>query len=85
MDFDKGFGIGGLSRHVEEPLIVEKAKAACVVCGDVYPQSHLSNGACPDHSAQCDFCKEFFPRAHLMSASLGRACEGCYDDASDRW
>ena len=86
MDFDKGFGIGGLGRHIEEqPVPSQKDSASCVVCGDIYPLSHLSNGACPNHSTQCDFCKGFFPKAHLMSASLGRACEGCYDGASDRW
>lgn len=85
MDFDKGFGIGGLGHHIEEPQQVPPDEAACVVCGDVYPQSHLAHGACPDHSAQCDFCKNFFPKAHLMSASLGTACPDCYDSASDKW
>lgn len=81
MDFDKGFGIGGLSRHIEEPQQIPD-KAACVTCGRVYPQSHLSHGACPDHSGQCDFCKGFFPKTHLMSASMGTACPDCYDKAS---
>lgn len=86
MDFDKGFGIGGLGRHIEEPpQVPDKDKAACIICGHVYPLSHLAHEACPDCSAQCDFCKGFFPKTHLMSASLGTACPDCYDGASDKW
>jgi len=82
MDFDKGFGIGGLGRHVEELRQIPPDEAACVSCGQVYPQSHLSHGACPDCSMRCDFCQGFFPASHLMNASLGTACPDCYDQAS---
>lgn len=81
--FDKGFGIGGLGRHIEEPQQVPPDESACVGCGHTYPQSHLSNGACPDCSSKCSFCKGFFPKTHLMSASMGTACPDCYDRASD--
>lgn len=81
MDFDKGFGIGGLERHIEEPQ-VPPDEAACVNCGQVYPQQHLSHGACPDCSARCSFCGGFFPKTQLMNASMGTACPDCYDRAS---
>lgn len=82
MDFDQGMGIGGLGRHIEEPQQAP-SEMACIVCGNVYPLSHLSHGACPDHSVRCDVCGGFFPKTHLMSASMGTACPDCYDRASD--
>ena len=68
-DFDKGFGIGGLGRHVEPPVIPIEAQ--------------LSRQAAREcNYVLCD-CGHRVPAAQVMSASLGTACPDCYDRMSD--
>lgn len=69
-DFDSGgFGIGGLGRYEEQPIIPTAAQ--------------LDRQARREASyAECD-CGHRVPAAQVMTASLGTACPNCYDRMSD--
>jgi hypothetical protein len=70
LDFDGGgFGIGGLGRYEERPIIPTAAQ--------LDRQARREAGY-----VKCD-CGHSVPASQVMSASLGTACPDCYDRMSD--
>jgi hypothetical protein len=68
-DFDGGFGIGGLGRYEEIPVVPTIAQ--------------LDRQARREANyVRCD-CGHRVPAAQVMNASLGTACPDCYDRMSD--
>jgi hypothetical protein len=68
-DFDRGFGIGGLGRHVEDPIVPTVAQMERLE----QVQSRY---------VKCD-CGHSVAPALVMSASMGSSCPGCYDRMDD--